>query len=737
MKNFIILIFLFISFFSLAQEHPNWVNYTSTREVKKVIQDKNILWLATDGGLVKHDLRTKTNQYFNRGNSSIPDNRINDILLDKNHDIWVATNQGVTRFDGDIWTHYLDEIGSFNAYVLTLNMLDQVVVAGNYNLHTLIDDEFIRHPSNDLQYLYPTDIVTNPVDSSIWVTSYTYGQFNICRYQDTIVQCFDQTNSILPMESPRLNSLAVDQYGTVWADGGFYKKLDKAWQRYLPTDSISLGNIQSLAIGTDNHLWFLSSSGQSQGQLIELNETYQVIRRIDLPEAIDYHYYQQHLYLSPNPNYDIYVGSAFDGLWRFKNDTWEQMDIHADFEIGNNIEQIFHAKNDTWVRSSYHNQQDSEFKIRNNYNNEWSILSNTILPDSLQEINRTGIVNRLGEDTLQIFVNDRTWFYHNSNWIDANLPDVSPLLDENRSIIHFDPDGRRWVLDMWSGFVLYESPTGWKVFASTEHGNSSGRSSGHFNHPITGEFWIAGSTGISIYDGQTWRQIKPSELPNTTNSNQIVDIAVTSDGVVWAVLRDHLLRFDQNDIQVISEINGKNLRSQLNAIELDAQENIWLGMSGALGHFVEESWTIYDSKNSGVINDGIRRLKIDADANIWMGGYHSGLGIFNPNGLSESFFINKPEISNPENEIPTYSIFPNPHTKGDRLCINLPKAFSINDTTRGTWYNAMGQKLGEFTTKKRLTILPPSHFSGWPTGIYYLRLENNGDKRSQGVLLNQ
>ena len=737
MKHLLLLIFLFVSIFSTAQEHPNWVNYTSTRSVKKVIQDKNILWIATKGGLIKHNLSTQTNQYFNRGNSSIPSNDINDILLDQNYDLWVATNQGVARFDGNVWTHYLDKIASFSAYVLTLNMLDQVVVAGNYSLHTFVDGEFLVMPSEVQSYLYPTDIVTNPIDSSIWVTAFTYGQFNICRYQNTDAQCYDQQNSILPMESPRINSLVVDQHGTIWSDGGFYKELNKEWQRYVPTDSISLGNAHSLAIGPNQHLWFLSSSTQNSGQLIELNEEYQVIRRIDLPEEINQHNYQQHIYLSPNPNYDIYISSAFDGLWRFKNDHWEQMDIHANFEIGNHIEQIFLAKEDAWIKTKYHNQADSELKIRNNTNNQWSFFDKSLLPDSLKNIQQTGIVNQLSDNSLQFFVHDHAWFYLNDTWIDANLPDVSNLLNENRSIIHFDPDGRRWVLDQWSAYVLYESPTGWIVFNPSEHGNSSGQSSGYFNHPITGEFWIAGYSGISIYDGQSWRQFKPSEQSDLIRNDRIVDIAVTSNGTVWAIQQNNLIRFNGSDIQIIHEINGKSLRNSLSAIELDAEENIWLGMSEALGHYSEETWTIYDTKNSGVISDRIHQLGVDANGNIWMGGYNAGLGIFNPNGLSESFFINKTETPNQENEIVSFSIFPNPHTKGSRLCINLPETFSTNDTTLGIWYNALGQKLGEFTTKEQLTILPGSDFSGWPTGIYYLNLENNGAKRSQGVLLNQ
>ncbi len=53
----------------MAQEHPNWVNYTSTRSVKKVIQDKNTLWIVTKGGLIKHNLITRNDQYFNRDKS--------------------------------------------------------------------------------------------------------------------------------------------------------------------------------------------------------------------------------------------------------------------------------------------------------------------------------------------------------------------------------------------------------------------------------------------------------------------------------------------------------------------------------------------------------------------------------------------------------------------------------------------------------------------------------------------
>ncbi len=735
MKRFFTLIFLFAFFFSSAQEHPNWVNYTSTRSVKKVVQDKNILWIATKGGLVKHDLITQTNQYFNRGNSSIPSNDINDILLDRNHDLWVATNVGIARYDGNTWTRYLDKIGGFNAYVLTLNMLDQVVVAGNYSLHTLIDNELVLTPSASLLYLYPTDIVTNPVDSSMWVTAYTYGQFSVCQYKDTVVQCYDNSNSILPMQSPRLNNLAVDQRGTIWSNGGFYKLLGEPWQMFLPTDTVDWRGVGSVAVGSNQHIWFLNHSSEDASQLIEIDEAYQIVRSIDLPEEIRYHYYHQTLHLSLN--HDVYVGSAYDGLWRFKNDRWERMDIHADFEIGNNIEQIFHAKNDTWVKSNYHNQQESEFNIRNNNNNLWSIFDYTTLPDSLKSISRTGIVKQEGNDTLQFFVNDRVWFYHSGNWIDVDLPDVSNLLNEKRSLIHFDPNGRRWVLDAWTAFVLYESPTGWIVFDRAEHGNSSGASTGYFNHPITGEFWMAGYGGISIYDGQGWRQIKPSEQIDQLNNNRISDIAVTKNGIVWAVQTNRLLRFEGDEMQVITEINGINLRNMLYTIELDAEENIWLGMNGSLGYFHEGVWTIYNTENSGVPGEAIRKLAIDASENVWMGGYHSGLSIFNQKGLSESFFINEEKEPNLEAEAAAFNIFPNPHLKGARLCVNLPASFSTSDTTIGIWYNALGQKLGEFTTREQLTILPGSYFSNWPTGIYYLKLENSGEQQSQGVLINQ
>ena len=735
MKKIFPLIFLFAFLFSAAQEHPNWVNYTSTRSVKKIIQDKNILWIATKGGLIKHDLITKNNQYFNRGNSSIPANDINDILLDQQQHIWVATNLGVARYDGNTWTSYLDPIEGFNAYVLTLNMHNQVVVAGNYSLRTLIDDEFVLTPGESLLYLYPTDIVTNPVDSSIWVTAYTYGQFNICQYRDTVVQCFDQSNSTLPMESPRLNTLVVDHHGTVWADGGYYKKADEAWQVYQSTDDQDLGFIQSLAVGPDHHIWFLSTLSENHGQLIELDETYQIIRRINLPDHINYHYYQQHLYISPSR--DLYVSSAFDGLWRFKNDAWERVDIHADFEIGNNVEQIFHTKKNTWIKSNDQNQQDSEFKIRNNQNNEWSVFENSILPDSLKSISRTGIVSQKGNDTLQFFINDRAWYYAGNQWIDVNLPDVSPLLDEKRGLIHFDPDGRRWILDAWTAFVLYESPSGWIVFDPTEHGNSSGSSTGYFNHPVTGEFWVAGSSGISVYDGQQWRQIKPSEQIEHSNNNRISDIVVTSAGIVWAVQPHHLLRFEGGEMQIISEINGIDLRNKLHSIALDQEENIWLGMNGSLGYLHRGVWTIYDTRNSGVIGDAIRHLAVDDSGNIWMGGHHSGVGIFHPDELSASFFVNKTEEPNQENATTSFSIFPNPHAKGARLCVDLPASFSTNDTTSGVWYSALGQKLDEFTTSDRRTIFPGSYFSKWPAGVYYLKLENNGTQYSQAVLLNQ
>ena len=80
------------------------INIISTKFVSCLAIDGNIKWFGSNYGLIKFD---GTNwEVFNINNSGIPDNRINNISLDNQRNLWISTLNGLVKFDYNSWTVY-------------------------------------------------------------------------------------------------------------------------------------------------------------------------------------------------------------------------------------------------------------------------------------------------------------------------------------------------------------------------------------------------------------------------------------------------------------------------------------------------------------------------------------------------------------------------------------------------------------------------------------------------------
>lgn len=87
-----------------SQIDPNR-GVSSNKLVHSMIQDyKGQMWFATNNGAYMHDGRKLRNLSTKNG---LAGNAINDIIEDKNHNIWFATHySGISRFDGIKFTNF-------------------------------------------------------------------------------------------------------------------------------------------------------------------------------------------------------------------------------------------------------------------------------------------------------------------------------------------------------------------------------------------------------------------------------------------------------------------------------------------------------------------------------------------------------------------------------------------------------------------------------------------------------
>lgn len=73
----------------------------SESKIKRIVEDhKGYVWVATDGGLNRYDgLGTKIFQHDSQDPHSLPDDRIRDLLIDSDNNLWVAAYMALARFD--------------------------------------------------------------------------------------------------------------------------------------------------------------------------------------------------------------------------------------------------------------------------------------------------------------------------------------------------------------------------------------------------------------------------------------------------------------------------------------------------------------------------------------------------------------------------------------------------------------------------------------------------------------
>jgi streptogramin lyase len=256
----------------------------------------------------------------------------------------------------------------------------------------------------------------------------------------------------------------------------------------------------------------------------------------------------------------------------------------------------------------------------------------------------------------------------------------SDLHEDTITAIAFDAQGRAWI-GTNSGLSAFDGET-WATYTaedldlSTEGADYSVSAMAVDQN---GRLWVGTRDDLSVYDGQTWKTYTPDDsewafLPRA--------MTVDSTGRVWLALgySEIVSVFDGNTFTNYGPGDvGMPAGHAIDGIATDQQDRIWIGTSGggvhvfdgnswemarreksppnetnltyviedlAIDHrgwvwiatgeglfvFDGQTWTTYNTENSGLVDDSIRSLGIDHSNGVWVATTGGRLNLLDTSG---------------------------------------------------------------------------------------------------------
>ncbi len=138
---------------STSLSHPNVMNF---------YEDKNgFVWVATyGGGLNRFDPKTEKFLRFTQENSDLPNNGVYGSLPDEEGNLWVSTNNGITKFNPNKF--------QFRNYSVDDGLQSEEFNGGSY--YKALDGEMFFGGIKGFNYFYPSEVTDNKFIPNIVLT---------------------------------------------------------------------------------------------------------------------------------------------------------------------------------------------------------------------------------------------------------------------------------------------------------------------------------------------------------------------------------------------------------------------------------------------------------------------------------------------------------------------------------------------------------------------------------------
>jgi ligand-binding sensor domain-containing protein/two-component sensor histidine kinase len=488
----------------------------------------------------------------------LPDNSINYIFQDSRGFLWLATNHGLSRYDGRSFKNYTT-LGKNGITDLVVNSITEDK-AGNIwfgtesglNKLNIFTESIIQYhegsgpgtiPYKWCNYLY-TD-----TDKNLWLSTekglalYNTGTNSFQNYPITVSGKDDRINKFI-------NKITDDGAGTLWLSTSYgIKAFDTKTKTYTSFHKEEIyGQVQkenifySLFIDHNQMIW----AGTFAGELFMLNKATKVFDKIEYAGVLKNQF-------SINDISEIKIQDSWylllatsGGLIPVRQS--QKMEIAATYSLaGYGLTKIYKDKQQNlWVTSV-----KGLFKLNpNSFAFKW-------LP-----LNETGKEKQSIFHIIPDVKNNQTVFYltTQNGWYtyDAVLQTIMPHrlpADRNqllKNINNWISDDRGYWFTSEKGFGYYDIFDNRLLDLSQHVISASGqRVTGNIARATEKDYWVTlKRSGILVYDRVTQKDtviFGDKNKPDNTYGNAIYDLQKGIDGHIWFTSRNKLYRVNPHD----------------------------------------------------------------------------------------------------------------------------------------------------------------------------------------------
>ena len=597
--------------------------------------------------------------------------RIDDIIQDARGFLWIATEDGLNRYDGYEFNIYYNDphdttsIGDHNVMAMVADDSGNVWLGsyfGGLNRFDAAGETFGRYMKyfTGISGQNPFNIRAMAIDrdKNLWLASFGDGlyYFNIHSKEVTKYQ-HDETDPG-SLQNTEINDLLYDSRGALWiaTRGGLFrfypgsKKFKQYSARPGRSDALSHPVITTLYEDRSGKIWI----GTAGGGLNRFDPQTEKFANLQLDPDNQNESGKIVSAILEDRNGQLWVGTWGSGLYLIEKHTGKSRQFRYDpadiTSISNDyIKVIFEdATGELWIGTDINgiNKIDraaTRFKKYTQEPGNPNSMSSSITrafwesPDGSLWIGTNAGLNKLDRKNGNF-----SHFLHDpSNRAGFN--------DEFVRALYQDPEGILWV-GTALGLNRFD-PVSEKSKRIYINPDNPGSQENFINYGIVespvlpGELWIATSRAGLCRFNKTSGKIKrylhdpndPGSLNDPLNFVRSVNVSKKDPGILWVTGMNGFMRFDirtekftgySNDPDDPASLSGNNVLS----VYEEPSGNLWVVTYGSgLNYFdvEQEKFTIYTTQNSELPSNSLYGIVPDDNGYLWMS-HNRGLCKFDP-----------------------------------------------------------------------------------------------------------